>query len=147
VVPIRSQTVWQKSLNRPGGNVTGVTLATSQLASKRLELLLDLVPEAAAVGYLVGLNGGADADTQGLLDAARARGRELIVIECRSMADVEVAFDQLSERQAGGLIVSAFPLSSNNRTKFVALATRYKIPAIYALSAYAFERGLMSYMG
>jgi putative tryptophan/tyrosine transport system substrate-binding protein len=71
-----------KSLNRPGGNVTGVTLATSQLASKRLELLLDLVPDAAALGYLVGLNGGADADTHGLLDAARAKGRELIVIEC-----------------------------------------------------------------
>jgi putative tryptophan/tyrosine transport system substrate-binding protein len=138
-----------KSLNRPGGNVTGVTLATShnQLASKRLELLLDLVPDAAALGYLVGLNGGADADTQGLLDAARARGRELIVIECRSMADLEVAFDQLSQRQAGGLIVSAFPFSSNNRTKFVALAARYKIPTIYALTAYAYEGGLMSYMG
>jgi putative ABC transport system substrate-binding protein len=136
-----------KSLNRPGGNVTGVTLATSQLASKRLELLLDLVPDAAALGYLVSLNGGAEADTQVLLDAARARGRELIVIECRSMADVEAAFDQLSQRQAGGLIVGAFPLSSNNRTKFVALAARYEIPAIYALSAYAYEGGLMSYMG
>src|SRR5450755_3894060 len=55
-----------KSLNRPGGNVTGVTLITSQLASKRLEFLLDLVPDATVLGYLVGLDGRADADTQGL---------------------------------------------------------------------------------
>jgi TPR repeat protein/ABC-type uncharacterized transport system substrate-binding protein len=136
-----------KSLNRPGGNVTGVTLITSQLASKRLEFLLDLVPDATVLGYLVGLDGRADADTQGLLAAAGAKGRELIVIECRGMADVEAAFEELSQRQAGGLIVSAFPLSSNNRNKVVALAARYKIPTIYALTAYAFEGGLMSYSG
>jgi len=136
-----------KSLNRPGGNLTGVTLILNQLAGKRLELLLDLVPNATAIGYLVGINGRADADTQDLLDAAGGKGRELIVIECRSMADVEAAFEQLSQRQAGGLIVSAFPLIFNNRNKVVALAARYKIPAIYAQSPYAHEGGLMSYMG
>jgi putative tryptophan/tyrosine transport system substrate-binding protein len=134
-----------KSLNRPGGNVTGVTSTLNQNASKRLELLLDLVPDATAIGYLVGFS--ADADTQALLGAAGAKGRELIVIECRSMADVEAAFEQLSQRQAGALIVSAFPLFTNNSNKVVALAARYKIPAIYAQSFYPYQGGLMSYMG
>jgi putative ABC transport system substrate-binding protein len=136
-----------KSLNRPGGNVTGVTSTLNQNASKRLELLLDLVPDATAIGYLVGFSGRADADTQALLGAAGAKGRELIVIECRSMADVEAAFEQLSQRQAGALIVSAFPLLTNNSNKVVALAARYKIPAIYAQSFYPYQGGLMSYMG
>jgi putative tryptophan/tyrosine transport system substrate-binding protein len=136
-----------KSLNRPGGNVTGVTATLNQQASKRLELFLDLVPDATAIGYLVIFNGRADADSQALLSAAGAKGRELIVIECGSMADVEAAFEQLSQRQAGGLIVSAFPLLDNNRNKVVALAARYKIPAIYAQSPYAYQGGLMSYMG
>jgi putative ABC transport system substrate-binding protein len=135
-----------KSLNRPGGNVTGVTSTLNQNASKRLQLLLDLVPDATAIGYLWGFSGGAD-NPQALLGAAGAKGRELIVIECHSMADVEAAFEQLSQRQAGALIVSALPLFSNNRNKVVALAARYKIPAIYAQSAYAYQGGLMSYTG
>jgi TPR repeat protein len=136
-----------KSLNRPGGNVTGVTSALNQHASKRLELLLDLVPDATAIGYLVNSSAGPDADPQALLSAARAKGRELIVIEFRTMADVEAAFEQLSQRQAGGVVVSAFPLLTNNSNKVVALAARYKIPAIYAGSSYAYQGGLMSYMG
>jgi putative tryptophan/tyrosine transport system substrate-binding protein len=136
-----------KSLNRPGGNITGVTNALNQHASKRLELLLDLVPDTTAIGYLVNFNGRADADTQALLSAAGAKGRELIVIECGRLVDVDAAFEQLSQRHAGGLIVGAFPLSSNNSDKIIALAARYRIPAIYALSFFADRGGLMSYMG
>jgi TPR repeat protein/ABC-type uncharacterized transport system substrate-binding protein len=136
-----------KSLNRPGGNVTGITSSLNQHASKRLELLLDLVPDATAIGYLVGPNGRANGDTQALSDAASAKARELIVIECSSMPDVEAAFEQLSRRRVGSLIVSAFPLFTNNSNKVVALTARYKIPAIYAQSFYAYQGGLMSYMG
>ena len=135
------------SLNRPGGNVTGVSFIHNQLAGKRLGLLLDLVPDATTIGYLVGFNGSADADTKGLLEVARSVGREVIVIECRGDADFEAAFEKLSQRQAGGLIVSAFPLAINNRHKVVALAARYKVPTIYAQSSYAYQGGLMSYMG
>ena len=119
----------------------------NQLAGKRLGLLLDLVPDATTIGYLVGFNGSADADTKGLLEVARSVGREVIVIECRGDADFEAAFEKLSQRQAGGLIVSAFPLAINNRHKVVALAARYKVPTIYAQSSYAYQGGLMSYMG
>jgi putative ABC transport system substrate-binding protein len=136
-----------KSLNRPGGNVTGVTSALNQHASKRLELLLDLVPDATAIGYLVNSSAGPDADPQALSSAARAKGRELIVIDFRTMEDVEAGFEQLSQRQAGGVVVSGFPLLTNNSNKIVALAARYKIPAIYAGSFYAYQGGLMSYTG
>jgi putative tryptophan/tyrosine transport system substrate-binding protein len=136
-----------KSLNRPGGNVTGVTLIHNQLASKRLELLHDLVPEATTIGYLVPGNGRADPETQEFLDVAAQKGRELIVIACRNVADFEVAFEQLSQQHTGGLIVSAFPLAFNNRNKVIALAAQYKIPTIYAQTPYAYEGGLMSYEG
>jgi putative tryptophan/tyrosine transport system substrate-binding protein len=103
------------------------------------------VPVATTIGYLVDV--GADQDTKGLLEAARSLGREVIVIECRGEADLERAFEKLYQRQAGGLIVSAFPLAFNNRNKVVALAARYKMPTIYAQSPYAYQGGLMSYMG
>jgi TPR repeat protein/ABC-type uncharacterized transport system substrate-binding protein len=142
------QAGWVKSLNRPGGNVTGVTSIHNQLAGKRLAILLDLVPvTTTTIGYLVGVNGSANEDTKRLLEAARRVGREVIVIECRGDADLEGAFEKLSQRQAGGLIVSAFGLGDNNRNKIVALAARYKIPTIYAQSPYAYQGGLMSYMG
>ena len=80
------------------------------------------MPDATAIGYLVGTNGRANADTQAILTAASAKGRELIVIECGSMADVDAAFEQLSQRQAGSLIVGAFPLFTNNSNKVVALS-------------------------
>ena len=143
--PVRTGLV--ASLNRPGGNVTGITSIINHLAGKRLELLLGLVPDATTIGYLVGINYSTNEDTRGLLEAARSVGREVIVIECRGEADFEVAFEKFSQRQAGGLIVSAFPLGENNRNKVVALAARYKIPTIYAGSAFAYQGGLMSYMG
>jgi TPR repeat protein/ABC-type uncharacterized transport system substrate-binding protein len=143
--PVRTGLV--ASMNRPGGNVTGVTTILNQLAGKRLELLLGLVPDATTIGYLVGANGTTNEDTKSLLDAARRVGREVIVIECRGEADLEGAFEKLSQRQAGGLIVSAFPLTTNNRNKVVALAARYKIPTIYPLNAFAYQGGLISYMG
>ena len=143
--PVRTGLV--SSMNRPGGNVTGVTTIINQLAGKRLELLLGLVPDATTIGYLVDVNGGANGDTKALLEAARRVGREVIVIECRGEADFEGAFAKLSERQADGLMVSAFPLAFNSRNKIVALAARYKIPTIYPGSAFAYQGGLISYMG
>jgi TPR repeat protein len=137
-----------ESFNRPGSNVTGITYINSQLDGKRLGILLDLVPGASTIGYLVGpLNGGAAPDTKELLDVARSAGRQVVVIECRSLADFDAAFEELSQRQATGLIVSAFPLANNNRRKIVALAEQYRIPAIYTQPPYVFEGGLMSYAG
>jgi ABC-type uncharacterized transport system substrate-binding protein len=135
------------SLNRPGGNVTGIITLHNELSSKRLDLLRELVPQATTVGYL----GGDQQDeatqelTSDMLAAARALGRQVIVLECRSVEDFEPAFATLVERGGGALLVSAFPLAFGNRGKVLALAARYKIPAIYSQSPFAFGGGLMSY--
>jgi len=135
------------SLSRPGGNITGVTHLINELAGKRLDLLLKLVPQATTVGYLV--VGPADEVQRGftdaLLAAARVHGRQIIVLECRDVSDFDKAFATMIERQAGGAVVSAFPLALNNREKIVALAAHHKIPAIYAQNQYVNDGGLMSY--
>jgi ABC-type uncharacterized transport system substrate-binding protein len=135
------------SLNRPGGNVTGITFIHNELASKRLDLLRELVPQAATVAYLVGdqQNEATQELTNDTLAAARALGRQVIVLECRSVEDFEPAFATLVERGAGALLVSAFPLAFGNRGKILALAAHYKIPAIYSQYPYAYGGGLMSY--
>jgi putative ABC transport system substrate-binding protein len=136
------------SLSRPGGNITGVTYIYSELAAKRLDLLLKLVPQARTVGYLVPssqLDQLARENTGELLTAARALGRQIIVLECRALPDFDTAFATMIERQAGAVLVEAFPLAYNNRDKILALAARHKIPASYAQSQYVYEGGLMSY--
>jgi putative ABC transport system substrate-binding protein len=137
------------SLNRPGGNITGVTVILNALAGKRLDLLRELVPQATTFGYLVG-DQSAETEhdlTNDLLEAARTLGRQIIVLECRGEGDIEAAFATLVQRQANALVVSAFPLAFNDRPKILALAARHKIPAIYAQRQYAYEGGLISYAG
>jgi putative ABC transport system substrate-binding protein len=145
--PVREGLV--ASLGRPGGNITGVTLLLNEFASKLLDLLFKLVPQATTVGYLVGNNGLERATTQqyrsDFLAAARALGRQAIVLECRGESDFEAAFATLVQRQPSALVVSAFPLANINRKKILALAALHKIPAIYSQPRYAYEGGLMSY--
>ncbi len=135
------------SLNQPGGNITGVTFLINELGGKRLDLLLKLVPQATTVGYLVaGQTDDVQRDDTGeVLAAARALGRQIIVLECRTLPDFETAFATMIERQAGAVVVSAFPLAFNNRNKILALAARHKIPAIYPQTQYVYDGGLMSY--
>jgi putative tryptophan/tyrosine transport system substrate-binding protein len=135
------------SLSHPVGNVTGVTFVLDELASKRLDLMRELMPQAATVGYLIGDQiGRADQElTSNMIAAGRSLGRDVIVLKCRSAEDFEAAFATLVERSAGALVVSAFPTAYNNRTKILALAARHKIPTIYPQSQYAYEGGLMSY--
>jgi putative ABC transport system substrate-binding protein len=135
------------SLARPEGNITGVTYLLNELAGKRLSLLCDMAPLATTVGYLVGDQRGevTQQDTGNFLAAARAIGRQAIVLECRRDSDIETAFATLVERQASALVVSAFPLAANNRRRILALAALQKIPTIYPQPAYMYGGGLMSY--
>jgi putative tryptophan/tyrosine transport system substrate-binding protein len=135
------------SLNRPGGNVTGIIALHNELAGKRLDLLHELVPQATTVGYLAGdqRNEATKELTSDMLAAARALGRQVIVLECRNVEDFEPAFATFVERGAGALLVSAFPLAFGNRGKILALAARYKIPAIYSQFPFAYGGGLISY--
>ena len=136
------------SINQPGGNVTGASFDSPQLAAKRLDLLCQLLPPAATVAYLTG---GPDwlsfeEEKDHLVAAAGALGRQLIVVECRSDDQLATSFATLVERGAGGLIVASIPLfGGNSIDKIAALAAQNKIPTMYSFDRYAFRGGLMSY--
>jgi putative ABC transport system substrate-binding protein len=131
------------SLNRPGGNVTGITLALNATVGKRLDLLLKLVPEVTTVGYLFGDR--VESEVDNLLAPAHDLGRQIIALECHRPADLESAFATMAEQRAGAALVGAFPAARNNRMRVLALAADHRIPAIYAQSLYVREGGLMSY--
>jgi len=132
------------SLNRPGGNITGMTILFDAVGGKQLDLLLKLVPDVTSIGYLVA--GRYDpGETDEFLASARALGREVIVLGCRTPEDLDSAFTTMAEHRVGAVMVSAFPVAFNNRKRVVALAAEHRLPAIYAQTAYVYEGGLMSY--
>ena len=132
------------SLNRPGGNITGMTILFDAVGGKQLDLLLKLVPDVTSIGYLVaGLYDPGETDE--FLASARTLGREVIVLRCRTPEDLDSAFTTMAEHRVGAVMVSAFPLAFNNRKRVVALAAEHRVPAIYAQASYAYEGGLMSY--
>src|SRR6516164_9511707 len=133
------------SLSHPGGNVTGVTAINSELVSKWLSLAGDLVPQATTVGFLSVSSYLAFYEDQKsqILAAARALGRQVIILETRGDLDYEAAFKTLVQREAGALIVGAFAFRNTN--EILALAARYKIPTIYPRRDYVEAGGLMSY--
>src|SRR5262245_7159766 len=136
------------SLSRPGGNVTGVHVYSTELAAKRLELLRELVPQATRIGYLSGPSESPvfDEMKSDMLEAGRALGREIVVLEVRNL-NFEAAFATLVEQRAAALIVGNYTIFANaaNRGKILELAARHKIPAIYARREDAVSGGLMSY--
>jgi len=137
------------SFNRPGGNVTGVVFRSIEIASKRLDFLSELVPQATTVAYL---SGGAsfltfEEQKSNMLAAANTLRRQVIVLECRSEGDFDAAFASLVERGAGAFIVGVFPLfyELRNRDRIIALAAHHKLPAMYPHRMYPVAGGLMSY--
>jgi putative ABC transport system substrate-binding protein len=133
-------------LSRPGGNTTGVSFLTSAVVTKRLELLRQLVPKAAAIGVLVNLNTPqAERERRDVEAAAHAIGQELIVVEADSDRDIEAAFATFAQRGAGALFVGIGGFLLSRRERLVALAARHRIPAIYVLREFVAAGGLMSY--
>jgi putative ABC transport system substrate-binding protein len=132
-----------KSLNHPGGNVTGITAPLNGTVSKRLDLMLKLVPEVTTIGYV--FVGRVDSEVDNLLASAHNLGREIIAVECQSLTDIENAFSTMAERGAGAVLVGAFAPAFYNRKRILELAASHRIPAIYAQAAYVYEGGLMSY--
>jgi len=134
------------SLNQPGGNVTGVTFITTELMTKRLELLRELMPQATTVGYLGDPRSPShERMLRDSLAAAGVLGRSLFVMEARSAHDFEPAFKTLGERQVRALIVAPSQLFDSNRDQLLALAARHMMPAIYQAREYVIDGGLMSY--
>ena len=135
-----------KSLNRPGGNITGITPATSFLGPKRLELLHDMIPNATAIGMLLNPN-FADAETQlrEAEDTARTLGMRLITLKAGSEVELDTAFASFSQQQTSALLVANDAIFLSRRDQLAALAARYAIPAIYSYREYVVAGGLISY--
>jgi putative ABC transport system substrate-binding protein len=134
------------SLNRPGGNVTGVSFFTAELVAKRLGLLHELVPRVTTIAALVNPT-GANAENQSreLKETARTLGLELHVLSAGSERDIDTAFASMVQTRIGALVVAADPFFNARRKELVALAARHAIPAIYEWREFAAVGGLMSY--
>jgi putative ABC transport system substrate-binding protein len=136
-----------ESLHRPGSNVTGISLLSDKLISKRLDLLLEVVPDAKKIAYLSAPAGAPIYNNlrAQTVDAARAFGLEIIVLEVGNARDLETAFAALAEQGAGAVIIGGFASFIPIRDRIIALAQQYKVPAIYPSTIYTRSGGLMSY--
>jgi len=134
------------SLNRPGGNITGVHMLILGLGAKRLGLLHELMPAVNPVGILVNPN-FADAQTQlrDVEDAAQSLGLKLVVEKAGTEFEFETAFADLARQKVGAILVIADPFFTSQRVEIAALAARYAMPAVFELREYAAAGGLMSY--
>jgi putative tryptophan/tyrosine transport system substrate-binding protein len=131
-------------LSRPGGNATGVSVFTTDLGQKRLELLHKLVPEATTIALLVNPNSYGSGKEQ-VEDAARDLDLKLLYLEASVESDFDAAFAIATRQRAGALWVTADPFFTIRRAKIIALAARHRLPAIYPWRQYAEAGGLMSY--
>ena len=134
------------SLNRPGGNVTGVSFVSGLLGAKRLEMLRQLTPSAATMAMLVETDTlEARIERRDVELAAQALGQQLIIAPVSSEGEFDGAFTSIVGRGAKALLVGSGPFLTTNRERVVALAVRHAIPAIYALREFVEVGGLMSY--
>jgi ABC-type uncharacterized transport system substrate-binding protein len=132
------------SFNRPGGNRTGMSLISGALGAKRLELVRELVPSATVIGMLRNPTNPGEAERDERA-AADTLGQRIVVQDASTDKDLEAAFATLDERRVAAVLVPADAIFTASRDHIVALAARYKIPAIYPWREYAEAGGLMSY--
>jgi putative tryptophan/tyrosine transport system substrate-binding protein len=134
------------SLNRPGGNATGVVFFSSVLGAKRLELLRQLVPKETTFGVLVNTNiPETQLERTAVQAAAQAIEQQVVILDVRSDRDIETAFATFVQRGVGALLGGAGPFLLSQRERIVALAARHAMPAIYSNREYVVAGGLMSY--
>jgi putative ABC transport system substrate-binding protein len=134
------------SLNRPGGNVTGVTTISSELEAKRLGLLRELVPSATSIAVLLNpTRPGVDAQVAQTQEAARALGLPLHILKASSERDLDGVFATVVELRAGALMITADGLFADRRDQIVALTRRYSVPTMFQFREFPAGGGLMSY--
>src|SRR5262249_42997242 len=135
-----------ESLNRPGGNITGVSILTAQLEAKRLGLLSELVPAARTLGALINpTNDNAENQLKDIEQGGRTVSRAITILRARNEREIETAFASFVEQGVAALLVASDPYFNGQRTKIVALAARYNLPAIYEWREFAEAGGLASY--
>jgi putative tryptophan/tyrosine transport system substrate-binding protein len=130
------------SLARPAGNLTGITFISTELNPKRLDLLSELVPRAQLIGLLVS---GITWSTADMQQAARSKKIQLLVVEARTISEIDAAFATLSRTHADALVVADSVLFNLRREQVIALASSHSLPAIYHWSEFVVAGGLISY--
>jgi putative ABC transport system substrate-binding protein len=134
------------SLNKPGGNLTGVSFLVDMLGPKKLELARELVPNAATIAVLVNANSPAAWDeAEEVVAAANSIGQQTQVLKAGTQAEIESAFATFAHQRAGALLVAGDAFMLGQRNQIVALAARSAIPTIYFLPEFVIAGGLMSY--
>jgi putative tryptophan/tyrosine transport system substrate-binding protein len=134
------------SLNRPGGNLTGIVSLTVELSPKRLQLLHELIPNAALFGVLAEpAFPGIQSAMPDLQAAARILGLQLVVVNASTDRDLEPAFATFSQQRVGAVLVSPSAFFNQRMEQLVALAARHALPAIFAVREFALAGGLVSY--
>ena len=142
--PVRDGLV--ASLNRPGANFTGVIFITSELGTKRLELLRQLVPKATTVAMLVMPSGKeTEVERVDVAKAAQALGFQLVVGNATNCSEIETAFATFAQQRADAALIGTGAQTNSHSEAIVALAARHSIPTIYSLREYVSIGGLMSY--
>jgi ABC-type uncharacterized transport system substrate-binding protein len=134
------------SINRPGGNVTGIAALTIELDPKRLELLCELVPAARVIGALIDSNRPeADDQARALQVSAQTVGRQLVIARVAVEGEFDAAIASLVDQRAGALVVGASPFFFSRRDRLIAMAARYALPTIYQFPDFAASGGLIGY--
>jgi ABC-type uncharacterized transport system substrate-binding protein len=134
------------SLNQPGGNLTGMGVFSASLATKRLELMKELMPNVAVIGYLLNPADGKGAiEKESVVAASRALGVEVRILNARSETELDSTFAGLEGLRIRALVVSVEPFFDSQRERIVGLAARYRVATIYAWREYVLAGGLMSY--
>jgi ABC-type uncharacterized transport system substrate-binding protein len=134
------------SLNKPGGNVTGMSVFGAELGAKRLALLKELIPAAGVIAYLANLaNPSAELLLNEVRAAAAALRVDLKVLNASTQKDLDEAFESLAKLRADGIVVAGEPFFDSERARLVALAAKIAIPASYGFREYVVAGGLMSY--
>jgi putative ABC transport system substrate-binding protein len=142
--PVQSGLV--ASLNRPGGNVTGVAVLNAELTGKRLELLHEMAPAGAVVALLVNpTNRNLEPEVKAAQDSARSLGLELHILPASTASEIDAAFATLVAQRAGSVVVVGDPFFTSRRAQIVVLAGRHAVPAIYVWRQFTEAGGLMSY--
>ena len=132
------------SLNRPGGNLTGVTIFGMMAAGKRLELLRQLMPKAGLIGYLMNPN-NPNRELDNVRAAAGSLGQQIVVLNADDGRAIDTAFATIAQQRVAALLVASDPLFFDRRDQLIALSARQTIPAIYYLRAFPQAGGLLSY--
>ena len=142
--PVRDGLV--DSLNRPGGNATGISLFTVELGPKRLALVRELVPSSGTIAFVVDTqNSTTPIQREEMRKAAQSAGQPLLMIEANTEEELRIAFEKISERNVAAVVFGASQHFQVISEKLVALAARHRIPALYEWREFVAAGGLMSY--